>query len=102
MAGVRPFITTSGGTWGLQIGVEAVEVVMIHSNEKVSKSCFRVGPVGRHASASTDWKLDTEIPTYSPAKGDLADFGERNPERGRSPCSINSALLIAQSWPSDS
>jgi hypothetical protein len=26
------------------------------------------GPVGRHASAGTDWKMDTEILTYSRAK----------------------------------
>src|SRR5450432_3084445 len=28
------FITISGGSWGLQIGVEAVDVVMIIQNEK--------------------------------------------------------------------
>jgi lipid-binding SYLF domain-containing protein len=30
------------------------------------------GPVGRHASANTDWKLETEILTYSRAKGAFA------------------------------
>jgi lipid-binding SYLF domain-containing protein len=30
------------------------------------------GPVGRHASANTDWKLDTEVLTYSRAKGAFA------------------------------
>jgi lipid-binding SYLF domain-containing protein len=30
------------------------------------------GPVGRHASADTDWKLNTEILTYSRAKGIFA------------------------------
>src|SRR5437879_11543672 len=30
------------------------------------------GPVGRHASANTDWKLDTEILTYSRSKGAFA------------------------------
>jgi lipid-binding SYLF domain-containing protein len=30
------------------------------------------GPVGRHASADTDWKLNTEILTYSRAKGAFA------------------------------
>ena len=30
------------------------------------------GPVGRHASAGTSWKLDTEILTYSRAKGAFA------------------------------
>src|ERR1700686_5140447 len=30
------------------------------------------GPVGRHASANTDWKMDTEILTYSRARGIFA------------------------------
>ena len=30
------------------------------------------GPVGRHASANTDWKLDTEVLTYSRARGAFA------------------------------
>jgi lipid-binding SYLF domain-containing protein len=78
------FITISGGSWGLQIGVEAVDVVMIFQNDKAMQrllsSNFQVGadasaaagPVGRHATAGTDWKLDTEILTYSRAKGAFA------------------------------
>jgi lipid-binding SYLF domain-containing protein len=78
------FITISGGNWGLQIGVEAVDLVMIIQNEKgmqkLLSSNFQLGadasaaagPVGRHASAGTDWKLDTEILTYSRAKGAFA------------------------------
>jgi lipid-binding SYLF domain-containing protein len=78
------FITISGGSWGLQIGVEAVDVVMIFQNDnamqKLLSSNFQVGgdasaaagPVGRHAEAGTDWKLDTEILTYSRAKGAFA------------------------------
>src|ERR1700690_293062 len=78
------FITISGGSWGLQIGVEAVDVVMIIQNDKgmqrLLESNFQVGgdasaaagPVGRHATAGTDWKLDTEILTYSRAKGAFA------------------------------
>jgi lipid-binding SYLF domain-containing protein len=75
------FITISGGSWGLQIGVEAVDVVMVFQNDKAMQrlldSNFQVGgdasaaagPVGRHAQAGTDWKLETEILTYSRAKG---------------------------------
>lgn len=60
------FITISGGSWGLQIGVEAVDVVMIIQNDKgmqrLLSSNFQVGgdasaaagPVGRHAEAGTD------------------------------------------------
>src|ERR1700720_1411117 len=78
------FITISGGSWGLQIGVEAVDVVMIIQNEKgmqrLLSSNFQVGgdasaaagPVGRQAAAGTDWKMDTEILTYSRAKGAFA------------------------------
>jgi lipid-binding SYLF domain-containing protein len=78
------FITISGGSWGLQIGVEAVDVVLVIQNEKgmqkLLSSNFQVGgdasaaagPVGRHAEAGTDWKMDTEILTYSRAKGVFA------------------------------
>jgi SH3 domain-containing YSC84-like protein 1 len=78
------FITISGGSWGLQIGVEAVDVVLIIQNEKgmqkLLESNFHIGadasaaagPVGRHAEAGTDWKMDTEILTYSRAKGAFA------------------------------
>jgi lipid-binding SYLF domain-containing protein len=75
------FITISGGSWGLQIGVEAVDVVLIIQNEKgmqkLLSSNFHIGgdasaaagPVGRHAEAGTDWKMEVEILTYSRAKG---------------------------------
>src|SRR6202162_1945783 len=78
------FITISGGSWGLQIGVEAVDVVMIFQNDKAMQrlleSNFQVGgdasaaagPVGRHATAGTEWKMCTEILTYSRAKGAFA------------------------------
>src|SRR6202158_23028 len=78
------FITISGGSWGLQIGVEAVDLVLIIQNEKgmqkLLSSNFQIGadasaaagPVGRHAEAGTDWKMDTEILTYSRAKGAFA------------------------------
>jgi lipid-binding SYLF domain-containing protein len=81
---VPAFITISGGSWGLQIGVEAVDVVLIIQNRKgmqrLLSSNFQIGgdasaaagPVGRHAEAGTDWKMDTEILTYSRAKGAFA------------------------------
>ena len=78
------FFTITGGSWGLQIGVEGVDLVMIIQNDKgmerLLSSKFQLGadasaaagPVGRHASADTDWKLNTEILTYSRAKGAFA------------------------------
>jgi lipid-binding SYLF domain-containing protein len=78
------FFAITGGSWGLQIGVEGVDLVMIIQNEKgmqqLLSSKFQLGadasaaagPVGRHASANTDWKLETEILTYSRARGAFA------------------------------
>ena len=73
------FFAITGGSWGLQIGVEGVDLVMIIQNERgmqqLISSGFQIGgdasaaagPVGRHASADTDWKMNTEILTYSRA-----------------------------------
>jgi len=78
------FFTIAGGSWGLQIGVEGIDLVMIFQNDKgmerMLNSKFQVGgdasaaagPVGRHASADTDWKMNAEILTYSRAKGIFA------------------------------
>src|SRR5512146_3445697 len=78
------FFAITGGSWGLQIGIEGVDLVMIIQNEKgmrqLMSSKFQLGadasaaagPVGRHASANTDWTLETEILTYSRAQGAFA------------------------------
>jgi len=78
------FFTITGGSWGLQIGIEGVDLVMIIQNEDGMKHLINsnfelggdasaaAGPVGRHASADTDWKLNTEVLTYSRAKGAFA------------------------------
>jgi SH3 domain-containing YSC84-like protein 1 len=78
------FFAITGGSWGFQIGIEGIDLVMIIQNEKgmqqLLSSKFELGadasaaagPVGRHASADTDWKLNTEILTYSRAKGAFA------------------------------
>jgi len=75
------FFDVEGGSWGLQIGVEGIDLVMIiqndHGMQQLLGSKFQIGgdasaaagPVGRHASADTDWKLNAEILTYSRAKG---------------------------------
>ena len=78
------FFAITGGSWGFQIGIEGVDLVMIIQNERgmqrLLASKFQLGadasaaagPVGRHASADTDWMLNTEILTYSRAKGAFA------------------------------
>jgi len=46
---------------------------LINSNlELGGDASAAAGPVGRHASADTDWKLNTEVLTYSRAKGIFA------------------------------
>jgi lipid-binding SYLF domain-containing protein len=78
-----PFSVT-GGSWGLQIGGEAVDVVMLvmndHGMEKMLASKFKIGadasaaagPVGRHVEGETDWKMRAEVLTYSRARGAFA------------------------------
>ena len=78
------FITVGGGSWGLQIGAEGVDLVMLVMNHKglqhllsskfelTGEGSAAAGPVGRHASAGTDWKLNTEMLTYSRSRGVFA------------------------------
>ncbi len=78
------FFAITGGSWGLQIGVEGVDLIMVIQNDQgmqhMLQSKFQIGadasaaagPVGRHASADTDWKMNAEILTYSRAKGAFA------------------------------
>ena len=78
-----PF-TITGGSWGLQIGGQAVDLVMVIMNQKgmdaMLSSKFKIGadasaaagPVGRQTEASTDWKMKAEVLTYSRARGVFA------------------------------
>jgi len=78
------FFTIKGGSFGFQIGGQAVDLIMLVMNEKgmrnLLSSKFQVGadasaaagPVGRHAEGSTDWKMRAEILTYSRARGVFA------------------------------
>jgi lipid-binding SYLF domain-containing protein len=78
------FVSVGGGSWGLQIGVEDVDLVMLVMNDRglqhllsskfelTGEGSVAAGPVGRHASAGTDWTLNTEVLTYSRTKGVFA------------------------------
>jgi len=78
------FVSVGGGSWGLQIGIEGVDLVMLVMNEQgfqhllsskfelTGEGSVAAGPVGRHASAGTDWKMNTEMLTYSRSKGVFA------------------------------
>jgi SH3 domain-containing YSC84-like protein 1 len=75
------FISIEGGSIGLQIGFEQIDVVMLIMNRdgvtKLIGDKFTIGadasaaagPVGRQAAAQTNIRLDAEILTYSRAKG---------------------------------
>jgi lipid-binding SYLF domain-containing protein len=78
------FVSVGGGSWGLQIGVEGVDLVMLVMNEQgfqhllaskfqlTGEGSVAAGPVGRHASAGTDWKMNTQVLTYSRSRGVFA------------------------------
>src|ERR1700720_461770 len=74
-------ITITGGSWGLQLGGQAIDLVMIVTNdqgmEHLLSSHFKLGanasaaagPVGRDATAGTDIKMRAEVLTYSRTRG---------------------------------
>ena len=75
------FFRMEGGSFGLQVGGQAVDLIMLVMNEhgmrNLLSSKFKIGadasgaagPVGRHAEAATDWKMRAELLTYSRARG---------------------------------
>jgi len=74
-------VTITGGSWGLQLGGQAVDLVMIVTNDQgmqhLLSSKFKLGadasaaagPVGRDTAADTDVKMRAEVLTYSRARG---------------------------------
>lgn len=78
------FFMIEGGSFGFQIGAQAVDLVMLVMNDdgmrNLLSSKFKLGadasvaagPVGRAAAADTDWKLRAQILSYSRARGVFA------------------------------
>jgi lipid-binding SYLF domain-containing protein len=78
------FFSLKGGSFGFQIGGQAADIVMLIMNDQgmnnllASKvklgadASVAAGPVGRHADASTDWKLRAQVLTYSRTRGVFA------------------------------
>ena len=78
------FIRMAGGSWGLQIGGQSTDLVLVavndHGFQDLLKSKFKIGadaaaaagPVGRNTQAATDWKMNAELLTYSRSKGVFA------------------------------
>jgi SH3 domain-containing YSC84-like protein 1 len=77
-------VTITGGSWGLQLGGEAVDLIMVVTNDegmqRLLSSKFKIGadasaaagPVGRTTAADTDWKMKAEVLTWSRARGIFA------------------------------
>ncbi|MGE0813159.1 MAG: lipid-binding SYLF domain-containing protein [Vicinamibacterales bacterium] len=75
------FLTITGGSFGLQIGAQAVDLVLVVQNrrglDQLLNNQFKIGadaavaagPVGRDASASTDIQLRAQILSYSRTRG---------------------------------
>lgn len=75
------FVTITGGSWGAQIGVESVDLVLLfmgakgvenllHNNVKIGgEASVAAGPVGRQAAAGTDASMSAQILSYSRTKG---------------------------------
>ncbi len=78
------FFRVTGGSFGFQIGGQAVDYIMLVMNDSGMRnllaSKFKLGadasvaagPVGRHAEGMTDWKMRAEVLTYSRARGVFA------------------------------
>jgi lipid-binding SYLF domain-containing protein len=75
------FIRMAGGSWGLQIGGQSTDLVLIAVNDQgfqdLLKSKFKIGgdaaasagPVGRNSQIATDWRMSAELLTYSRSRG---------------------------------
>jgi len=75
------FIRMAGGSFGFQIGGQSTDLVLVAVNDKglqdLLKNKFKIGgdasaaagPVGRAGQASTDWKMNAELLSYSRNKG---------------------------------
>jgi lipid-binding SYLF domain-containing protein len=75
------FFVVTGGSFGFQIGGQAVDLVMLIMNKDGMRhllssefalgadASVAAGPVGRHAEGNTDWKMRAEVLTYSRTRG---------------------------------
>jgi lipid-binding SYLF domain-containing protein len=75
------YFNLGGGSFGLQIGAQSTDFVMLFMNKEGLNSLLSdhftlggdasvaAGPVGRQAGAATDLKLNAQILSYSRSKG---------------------------------
>jgi SH3 domain-containing YSC84-like protein 1 len=74
-------LTMTGGDFGVQIGLQGIDLVMVIMNDKGMQALLlgrfklgadvsaAAGPVGRHPETSTDWRRKADVLTYSCARG---------------------------------
>jgi lipid-binding SYLF domain-containing protein len=75
------FMELQKGSWGLQIGAQSIDLILLVNNERGMKKLLgnkvtlgaeasvAAGPVGRDARAATDAQMRAEILSYSRAQG---------------------------------
>lgn len=75
------FVTITGGSVGFQAGIQSIDLVLVFKNretlQNIGTGSFTLGgdisvtagPVGRSSSASTDYKMEAEVYSYSRSKG---------------------------------
>jgi lipid-binding SYLF domain-containing protein len=75
------FMEIGKGSWGLQIGAQSIDLVLLVMNEKGAdkllsnkvslgaEASVAAGPVGRDARAATDAQMKAEILSYSRTQG---------------------------------
>src|SRR5579862_4007244 len=78
------FVTMTGGSFGLQWGVQSADIVLVFTTPKGveginggkvtlgADASVAAGPVGRNASASTDSSFKAEVYSYSRSRGVFA------------------------------
>ncbi len=105
------FIHVGGGSWGLQIGGQSTDVIMVFRKQKGLESLLAnkvrigaaasaaAGPVGRQASAATDISANAEILTYSRSRGAFAGVS-LNGDVVQPDNTGNSAMYGRRSWQS--
>ncbi len=106
------FMRVEKGSWGLQIGAQSIDLVMLAMNKsgmekllknKVSlgaEASVAAGPVGRDARAATDAQMKAEILSYSRTQGLFAGI---NLSGGvvRPDADANAGLYGANASPAD-
>lgn len=78
------FLTLTGGSFGLQIGGQAADIILVINDRRGLENLVRnqftlgadaavaAGPVGRDAKAATDIQMRAQILSYSRARGVFA------------------------------